>query len=100
MLRGYRVVLVIETRLFAWGMLYYFCVLESETFKKASSLLINLAVADFLVGARELIDTLVNYNDRMMFAQGDKPLIISAILFSSASVFSLSLLFLWSALVR
>ena len=67
--------------LFNWNQRHYL--------KRASSLLINLAVADFLVGARELIDTLTNYNDRMMFAQGDVSLIISAILFSSVSVFSL-----------
>ena len=100
-LRGYRVVLVIETTFICIGNAFTIFVFWNQRhLKRASSLLINLAVADFLVGARELIDTLVNYNDRMMFAQGDKPLIISAILFSSASVFSLSLLFLWSALVR
>ena len=62
---------------------------QRHSLRRASSLLINLAVVDFLVGTRELIDTLANYNDRMMFAQGDLPSIISAILFSSVSLFSL-----------
>ena len=90
-LQAYRVVLVIETTFICIGNAFTVFVFWNQRhyLKRASSLLINLAVADFLVGARELIDTLVNYNDRMMFAQGDKPLIISATLFSSVSVFSL-----------
>ena len=90
-LQAYRVVLVIETTFIFIGNAFTIFVFWNQRhyLKRASSLLINLAVADFLVGARELIDTLTNYNDRMMFAQGDVPLIISAILFSSVSVFSL-----------
>ena len=90
-LQAYRVVLVIETTFIFIGNAFTIFVFWNQRhyLKRASSLLINLAVADFLVGARELIDTLTNYNDRLMFAQGDVPLIISAILFSSVSVFSL-----------
>ena len=90
-LQAYRVVFGIETTLICIGNAFTIFVFWNQRhyLKRASSLLINLAVADFLVGERELIDTLANYNDRMMFAQGDVPSIISAILFSSVSVFSL-----------
>ena len=90
-LQVYRVILGIETTFICIGNAFTIFVFWNQRnyLKRASSLLINLAVADFLVGARELIDTLANYNDRMMFAQGDVPSIFSAILFSSVSVFSL-----------
>jgi len=100
-LLAYRIVFGIETTLIWIGNAFAIFVFwnQRHSLKRVSSLLINLAVADFLVGARELIDTLANYNDRMMFVQGDIPSIISAILFSSVSVFSLLVISLERACV-
>ena len=89
LLLAYRVIFGLETTLICIGnafTIFVFCN-QRHFLKRASSLLINLAVADFLVGARELID-MSGYNDRMMIFHGDVSSII-AILFASVSVFSL-----------
>ena len=87
----YHIAFGIETTLICNGNAFTIFVFwnHRHSLRRASSLLINLAVVDFLVGARELIDTLANCNDRMMFDQGYLPSVISAILFSSVSLFSL-----------
>lgn len=89
MLLAYRVVFEIETTLIFIGNGFTIFVFwyQRQSLKRASCLLINLAIADCLVGARELIN-MTGYNDRMMIYQGDVSSFI-AILFASVSVFSL-----------
>lgn len=88
-LLAYRVVFGIETTLIFIGNGFTIFVFwyQRQSLKRASCLLINLAVADCLVGARELID-MTRYKDLMPIYQGDVSSFIS-ILFSSVSVFSL-----------
>ena len=88
-LLAYHVVFGIETTLIFIGNGFTIFVFwyQRHSLKRASCLLINLAVADCLAGARELIGITV-YNDRMLIYQGDV-LSFIAILFASVSVFSL-----------
>lgn len=77
MLLAYRVVFEIETTLIFIGNGFTIFVFwyQRQSLKRASCLLINLAIADCLVGARELIN-MTGYNDRMMISVSRRCLIV------------------------